>query len=77
MKSFYRHFSDLILEIIKGFTISSRQLSKRLIIENSEVLDEYAKKNQSIIIMGGHYNNWEMCAQAFALCLNHKNQILH
>ena len=72
MKSFYRHFSDLILEIIKGFTISSSQLSKRLIIENSEVLDEYAKKNQSIILMGGHYNNWEMCAQAFALCLNHK-----
>ena len=71
-KSFYKHFSDLIIEIIKGFTISSRQLSKRLIIENSEVLDKYAEKNKSVILIGGHYNNWEKCAQAFALSLKHK-----
>ena len=71
MKSFYRHFSDLIFEIIKGFTISSSQLSKRLIIENSEVLDEYSKKNQSIILMGGHYNNWEMTAQRMPLVSKH------
>ena len=51
-QSFYKHFSDLIIEIIKGFTISSRQLSKRLIIENSEVLDKYAKKKSKYHING-------------------------
>ena len=29
-KSFYKHFSDLVLEIIKGFTISAKHLSKNL-----------------------------------------------
>lgn len=71
-KSFYRHFSDLGLEIIKGFTISAKQLSERLIIENPQVLDKYAAKNQSVILIGGHYNNWELCAQAFALSLKYK-----
>ena len=71
-KSFYRHFSDLVLEIIKGFTISAKQLSERLIIENPEILDKYAEKNQSVILIGGHYNNWEMCAQVFALSLKYK-----
>ncbi len=72
MRNFYRHFCDIIIESIKGFTISKKQLKERLIIKNPEFTNYYAKKNQSIIVVGGHYNNWEMYAQAFSLYSNHK-----
>ena len=67
MSDFYRHLCDIIMESVKGFTISEKQLRKRLIIKNPEFSNYFADKGQSIIFVGGHYNNWEICAQAFAM----------
>ena len=50
MKEFYKHFCDLMIEGIKSFTISQKQLSKRFIIKNHNIIDEYAKKGKSVII---------------------------
>ena len=72
MSDFYRHLCDIIMESVKGFTISEKQLRKRLIIKNPEFSNYFAGKGQSIIFVGGHYNNWEICAQAFAMYSNHK-----
>lgn len=72
MSDFYRHLCDIIMESVKGFTISEKQLRKRLIIKNPEFSNYYADKGQSIIFVGGHYNNWEICAQAFAMYSKHK-----
>ena len=72
MSDFYRHLCDLIMESLKGFTISEKQLRKRLVIKNPEFSNYFADKGQSIIFVGGHYNNWEICAQAFAMYSNHK-----
>jgi KDO2-lipid IV(A) lauroyltransferase len=72
MSAFYSHFCDIIMEGVKGFTISEKQLRKRLVIKNPEISNYFADKGQSIIFVGGHYNNWEICAQAFAMYSNHK-----
>jgi len=72
MSDFYRHLCDIIMESVKGFTISEKQLRKRLIIKNPEFSNSFADRGQSIIFVGGHYNNWEICAQAFAMYSNHK-----
>ena len=72
MSDFYRHLCDVILESLKGFTISEKQLRKRLIIKNPEFSNYFADKGKSIIFVGGHYNNWEICAQAFAMYSNHE-----
>ena len=72
MTDFYRHFCDIVMESVKSFTISEKQLRKRLIIKNPESSNYFAGKGQSIIFVGGHYNNWEICAQAFAMYSNHK-----
>lgn len=72
MSDFYRHLCDIIMESVKGFTISEKELRKRLIIKNPEFSNYFADKRQSIIFVGGHYNNWEICAQAFAMYSNHK-----
>ena len=59
---FYHHLCDLVLETIKGFTISKRQLRKRFIMRNPELLDQYFEEGRSVILVGGHYNNWEILA---------------
>ena len=58
-KAFYKHFSDLFLEMIKAYRMSSNQMAKRLIFKNVEVLNEISNRNQNIILVGGHYGNWE------------------
>jgi len=72
ISAFYHHFCDLIIENIKGFTISEKQIRKRVIIKNPEFLNYYADKDQGVVLVGGHYNNWEICAQAFSMYSNHK-----
>lgn len=72
MRKFYRHLCDIIVESLKGFTISEKQLRKRLIIKNPEFSNQFAKEGKSIIFVGGHYNNWEICAQACAMYSEHK-----
>ena len=72
MTNFYRHFCDIIMESIKSFTISEKQLRKRLVIKNPEFSNTFAEKGKSIIFVGGHYNNWEICAQAFSMYSSHK-----
>ena len=58
-KKSYRHFVDIFVEIIKLFTISKTQLSKRYNIGNIDVLKKLEDQQRSTLLMGGHYANWE------------------
>ena len=69
---FYRHFSDLIVEGIKNLTISKKELQKRLVIENPEVLDKLKERNTSLLLISGHYGNWEWMITSLAFLLPFK-----
>jgi len=71
MRKFYRHLCDLILESLKGFTISEKQVRKRMKVRNPEVADQYFDQGKDIIFVGGHYNNWEMLALGIGLITKH------
>lgn len=58
-KKFYHHLCDMLLEMIKSLTISDAQLRKRFVFPNIEVINEYEQQGQSIILISGHYANWE------------------
>lgn len=66
-RRFYRHFTDLLLETIKLFSISREALQARCTIENPEIFHEPIRKQERIIITSGHYANWEMAAQSLSL----------
>ena len=61
-RAFYRHLTDLIVESIKLFSITQKQLDKRFVVNLPGALPSYFQKGQDVIIVGGHYNNWEMLA---------------
>lgn len=59
MKTFYHHFCDMIFESIKSMTISEKEMKKRYVFSNLEVIKDLETKNRSIILMCGHYGSWE------------------
>ena len=75
-KQFYKHLSDLMLETIKGFTISKKQLLKRVIIE-SEPMRQAAEENRSILLLLGHYGNWEWGGQCASIAQRHQMHIVY
>ena len=69
---FYRHFSDLIVEGIKNLTISKKELQKRLVVENPEDLKDLIAKNKSVLLISGHYGNWEWMITSLAFLSHFK-----
>lgn len=61
-KGFYKHFIDFIFESIKAISISKQQVLKRTRLKNPELLDKYYKDGRSLIVVCGHFNNWEYYA---------------
>ncbi len=65
-KEFYKHFSDLGVEIIKAFSISRKSISKRVVVKDNGLLQELYDKGQNIILVSGHYGNWEWLGLAIS-----------
>lgn len=58
-KAFYRHFCDMMVETVKSFSITEKEIRKRFLVTNAEILEDYYRNDRSILLMAGHYNNWE------------------
>ncbi len=57
--NFYDYFFELIVEIIKLLSISNNELNKRFTFSNINVIKQALKQNKSVIVVVGHYGNWE------------------
>ena len=58
-KKFYKHMTDIFLEMAKSLLISKEEMMHRFKFNNIETLKQFEKNNQNIIIMCGHYASWE------------------
>ena len=67
VRGFYRHFSDLLIESIKNLSISKEELLRRMKVVNPEVLQVLEQSGKSVLIVSGHFNNWEWFITAQAL----------
>ncbi len=59
LRNIYKNLTDIIIEGIKSFTMSRRQILKRHKLLNPEILDPYFDARKSVIVVTGHYCNWE------------------
>lgn len=71
-RDFYRHFCDLIVESLKGFTVSDAEIRRRFRVVNPEILAPYFNAGRSIVLAGGHYGNWEWLAVAMRQQIPHR-----
>ena len=71
-KQFYRHLCDVIVEALKSFTISNKQIVKRMQVVNPELINKFFDEGRSVLLAGGHYNNWEWTATGLQQQIKHR-----
>lgn len=67
MRKFYRHLTDLLAEGAKNMSISKKELQRRFKVANPEIVQTLFENDKSVLLVSGHYNNWEwlITAQQF------------
>ncbi len=71
-KVFKKHFCDFFLESLKRLSISPGNIKKRFVFdENSrEIIEGYFKQGKMVLIVLGHYGNWEYMGPGFRYYLS-------
>ncbi|MEI7662387.1 MAG: lipid A biosynthesis acyltransferase, partial [Bacteroidota bacterium] len=71
-KAFYHHLADMLIESLKAFTMTEREVVRRYQFRNTEFLDEMYRRGQQVIVVAGHYGNWEWAGIAAGTQMAHK-----
>lgn len=58
-RKFYRHLGDLIVENAVIQYYPQKRLERMFRFDNPELLQQYFAQQRNIIVITGHYNNWE------------------
>ncbi len=66
-KGYYHYMIDLFMETFKMLTMSEKQLSERVTIDNLSMIQELKTRNQNFLFVMGHFGNWEWGGQSFQL----------
>jgi KDO2-lipid IV(A) lauroyltransferase len=76
-KSYFAFMIDMIFETFKMLVISERELRKRFVYTNMELMDEFAKQNKSVILVLGHLGNWEWFGHSMQFYGKHQTDFLY
>ena len=60
-RDFYHYLCDLLVEVLKGATMTQEQYEQRWTADATEVLRIHAQNRSTIFILG-HFGNWESAA---------------
>lgn len=58
-RRFYTHFCDIMMESIKYFSMSPKEMKKRMRFKGVELVEDSCRRGKSCGIYLGHYGNWE------------------
>lgn len=67
----YRNLADIILESIKGLSMSEEEICKRYKFLHLDLTNKYFEQGQSVFSAAVHCCNWEWGAVAFLLAVDH------
>jgi KDO2-lipid IV(A) lauroyltransferase len=76
-RKYYRYFCDLIFEVLKTLTINPKTLQKRVLFEDTNLFRKYYEAGQSVIVVMGHFGNWELAGARFALEPIHQLYVIY
>ena len=58
-RSFYRYFCDIMMETVRQLSISEAEMRRRMVFSDQELMMEQLRRGKSVMLMTGHYCNWE------------------
>lgn len=76
-KAFYKRFCDFGLETVKTITISRKALKKHIRFDDISLFRKYKEQNQSVIILMGHFGNFELAGARFSVEPIHKLYVIY
>jgi KDO2-lipid IV(A) lauroyltransferase len=76
-RKYFRYLADLIVEGVKLFTISAKEVENRLVVNNTELMENYFAQGRSVIGAVGHYGNWEMAALRLGLLTDKRRIVVY
>lgn len=76
-RKYYKYMADLMVETIKSISMSEKQVKKRMVATNPELMHEYFSKGKSILAAAGHYCNWEMASLSFGFLTDKRRIIVY
>ena len=76
-KAYYRYLCDLILETVKTLTMTEQEAREHCLFHRAEWLDKYFNEKRSIILVMGHYGNWEWAGPSFTINTNFQLVVIY
>lgn len=76
-RNYYKYLTDLFLETFKTLTMTEKEAVERCKFHNTEWLDKLYQEKKSIIIVMGHYGNWEWAGPAFSLSTRFQLNVIY
>ena len=67
---FYKHLSMVMVESIKGYSMTTKQIVKRFKYINTEAANKYFEQGKNVLALSAHYANWEWAVEGVSI-LNH------
>jgi Kdo2-lipid IVA lauroyltransferase/acyltransferase len=66
-RKFYHNLCDYPVEALKILTMSPKDIARRMIVRNPELIKSYMAQNQSMIFLTSHQFNWEWMLSSLSL----------
>jgi len=76
-KKFFRNLTDSFAETIKMYSISKEELSRRVKIQNYQIIPEAIQNGEVIIGLTGHFFNWELHLQHVMANVSNKLDVVY
>lgn len=72
---FYYHFTDLLIESIKVFSISAKQIKKRWKVNITPEVQSLLDEKWNLAMLMPHYGNWEWGVPSLCMMTEHNQPI--
>lgn len=69
----YRNLASVLLESIKGLSLSGAEIRERNRMVDADLVDQYLDRGKSVICVCGHYANWEWSVLGIGYRFPHKS----
>lgn len=75
--AYYRYLCDLAVETFKTLRMNEAETLERVKFNNAPWLDKFYEEKRSIIVVMGHYGNWEWAGPSFTLNTNFQLVVIY
>jgi KDO2-lipid IV(A) lauroyltransferase len=76
-RAYFHFLCDVTLETFKTLTISKKQALKHCRFHNTDLFDRLHKEKRSIIIVLGHFGNWEWAGSSMSLDSDYQFYVIY